>query len=142
MKDFTVIQKIYSDGVEFMTKDNVEPVMIQEYDFNIDDVRKIREKGVDAWFKTLTDETYNVGQIISAPNEWAIFLESVVEEQAYEDFKAYIAHHPEFREPSRQMEVRINNVDCYPSAKEKRQREGEALGRWIGKKLNIGGPNK
>ena len=49
-------------------------------------------------------------------------------------------NHEEFKDPVRNIEVRVNNVECFPSAVEKRKLEAKQLGKYLGKKLGIGRP--
>ena len=141
MGDFTVIQSIYADGYEYLTKEDVKPSLIQEFDVSLEEVHKKSPKAVEAWFEVLTDETFVNGQIMK--HEFAHLVISVLEDEVlYPGFKAYVRNHEEFKDPVRNIEVRVNNVECFPSAVEKRRLEAKQLGEYLGKKLGIGRPIK
>ena len=136
--DFTVIQEIYGDGYVYMTEDNVEPVYTQEYDVNLDEVLtkypEVEKYALKGW----TDETFKAGDIITKTH-FAKYVEFTVgDEQMYADYKKYVAQHPEFPDPVRQIEVRINNPKCLPSAEEERRKQSEELGKRLGKMLGLG----
>lgn len=138
--DFTVIQKIYDDGYAYMTKDNVEPVYIQEYDVDLDEVLAAYPRIFEGAMKGWTDETFKAGDIITEGHYAAFgFIERIIgDEQMYSDFKAYVKQHPEFPDPKRQIEIRIDNPKCLPSAEEERRKQGEELGKRLGKMLGLG----
>ena len=137
--DFTVIQNIYSDGVEYMTKDNVMPVYTQEYGANLADITAEHPTIFDGAMKGWTDETFKPGDILTEGRYAAFgFIKRAVGSDMYADYKDYVSQHPEFPDPCRDIEIRINNPKCLPSAEEQRRREGEAMGRWLGQKLGIG----
>lgn len=135
--DFTVIQEIYDD---FNEPDNVPPVYTQEYEVNLDEVLakypKVANRALEDW----SDETFKAGDMITN-TLFARYVENVVRgdsDQLYSDFKDYVAQHPELPDPCREIEIRINNPQCLPSAEEIRRRHSEEMGRYLGKKLGLG----
>lgn len=135
--DFTVIQEIYDD---FNEPDNVPPVYTQEYEVNLDEVLakypKVANRALEDW----SDETFKAGDMITN-TLFARYVENVVRgesDQLYSDFKDYVAQHPELPDPCREIEVRINNPQCLPSAEEIRRRHSGEMGRYLGKKLGLG----
>lgn len=139
--DFTVIQEIYDDGYVYMTEENVEPVYIQEYGVNLGEVLAICPRIFDGAMKGWTDETFKAGDIITEGDYAAFgFIKRVVggeQDQMYSDFKAYVKQHPEFPDPTRHIEIRINNPKCLPSAAEERRKQGEELGKRLGQMLGL-----
>lgn len=136
--DFTVIQEIYDDGYAYMTEDNVEPVYTQEYDVNLAEVLTKYPEAEKYALKGWTDETFKPGDLITRTH-FAKYIEFTVgDEQMYSDFKAYVKQHPEFPDPVRNIEVRINNPGCLPSAEEERRKQSEELGKRLGKMLGLG----
>lgn len=135
--DFTVIQEIYDD---FNEPDKVQPVYIQEYEVNLDEVLAKYPKVVEYALKNWSDETFKAGDIITN-TDFAKYVEFIARgesDRLYSDFKDYVAQHPELPDPYREIEVRINNPQCLPSAEEIRRRHSEEMGRYLGRKLGIG----
>lgn len=135
--DFTVIQEIYDD---FYEPDNVPPVYTQEYEVNLDEVLAKYPQVANRALKDWSDETFKAGDMIT-DTLFAHYVEYVVQgesDQLYSDFKDYVAQHPELPDPYREIEVRINNPQCLPSAEEIRRRHSEEMGRYLGKMLGLG----
>ena len=136
--DFTVIQEIYDDGYAYMTEENVEPIYTQEYDVSLAEVLTKYPEAEKYALKGWTDETFKPGDIITQTH-FAKYVEYTVgDEQMYADYKDYVAQHPEFNKPCRQIEVRINNPSCLPSGEEERRKQSEELGKRLGKMLGLG----
>lgn len=136
--DFTVIQEIYDDGYVYMTEENVEPVYTQEYDVSLAEVLAEYPEATKYALKGWTDETFKPGDIITKTHFANYIKFTVGDDQMYSDFKSYVAQHPEFNEPCRQIEVRINNPSCLPSGEEERRKQSEELGKRLGKMLGLG----
>lgn len=141
--DFTVIQEIYDDCEAYMDDvDGVKPVHTIEYDVNLDDILAMEPHMFDSKHGPMrgwTDETFKAGDAITEGGYYAFgFIKNAVsDDKMYADYKAYVAEHPEFKDPCRQIEIRINNPKCLPSAEKQRQKEAKEMGKFLGKKLGL-----
>lgn len=136
--DFTVIQGIYED---FNEPDGLSPVCTQEYDVNLDEVLAKYPQVANRALKDWSDETFKAGDMITN-TLFARYVEYIAQgegesDQLYSDFKDYVAQHPELPDPYREIEVRINNPQCLPSAEEIRRRHSEEMGKYLGEKLGL-----
>ena len=136
--DFTVIQEIYLDGVAYMTEVNETPDYIQEYDVNLDEVVAKYPEVTKYALKDWTDETFKAGDIITKTAFAAYVKNTVSEDVMYSDFLKYVKQQPVTNHPCRHLEVRINNPQCLPSAEEERRKQGEELGKYLGRMLGLG----
>jgi hypothetical protein len=136
--DFTVIQEVYSDGVESMIS-NVPPVYTMEYDVMLDEVKNAYPEQVKLALKGWTDETFNAGDDITRTTMAPYIKWTVKDDNMYSDYKKYVSEHrDEFPDPARQITVIINNPSCLPSAAEERRIQSEKLGKYLGEMLGIG----
>ena len=136
--DFTVIQEIYDDGMEFMTTGNATPVYTQEYPVNFDEVVSAYPGSMQYALRGWTDETFKAGDMIT-DTTFATYVKRVIsEERMFDDYKKYVYQHDEFPDPCRNVEVRINNPQCLPSAEEERRKQSEELGKYLGRVLGLG----
>ena len=135
--DFTVIQEIYRDGMEYMEEINSQPAYTQEYGVNLDEVMTKFPEQMKIALKDITDETFKSGELISDTLLAKCVSRVIGEDTMYGDFNDYVHQHKELPDPVRHIEVRINNPKCLPSAEEYRSQQGKALGKYIGRKLGL-----
>lgn len=139
MSDFTVFEDVIADGVAWMTQEGEGDLVTATfaYPVDIDEVKAKRPEAVEAWFKFLDNESFCEGDELH--HEFASLVRGVAEERGYNDFKQYVQEHEaELPDPCRRVRVVINNPNCLPSADERRRREGEELGRLLGRLLGLG----
>lgn len=136
--DFTVIQEVYSDGVEFMNGD-ATPVYTMEYDVMLDEVVNAYPEPVKLALKGWTDETFNAGDDITRTTMSHYVKRIIGEDKMYSDFRKYVNdHRDELSDPVRHITVIINNPSCLPSAAEERRIQSEKLGKYLGEMLGMG----
>ena len=133
--DFTVIQTIYPDD-EYMTDDSAEPVDIQEYPVNLDEVVSEFHGPIESALKGWNDETFNAGDDITNTS-FGHFVQILVRDELESDFRDFVNQNRDLPNPYRTVKVRINNPQCLPSAEEERRRNGRELGRRVGRMLGL-----
>ncbi len=136
--DFTVIQGVYSDGMEYM-EGNAIPVYTMEYDVMLDEVEHAYPERVKLALEGWTDETFNAGDDITRTTMAHYIQWTVGNDKMYSDFKNYVRdHRDELSDPVRDITVIINNPSCLPSAAEERRIQSEKLGKYLGEMLGLG----
>lgn len=135
--DFTVIQNIYSDGMEYMENTDTPPVYTQEYPVNLDEVLSAYPDAEKYALKGWIDETFKAGDLITETTFGSYVKYVISENQMFGDYKKYVKSHPGLPDPCRSVEVRINNPKCLPSAAAESQKRSEEMGRYLGRKLGL-----